>query len=127
VSVDVKALSAIINEEKLSAIACVKLDIEGAEVEVLTAVAAVAKEISPQWTVEFHDAPEFGLCSRVEVDRAIHSMEKQGFSVLTRNWPARTNVLFLDRNELGINLFVWFGVKWRYQWFAFLWRKLRRI
>ncbi len=127
VVVEVKTFLAIIDEENLAGISCVKLDIEGAEVEVLPAVAPVAGEISPQWTVEFHDEPEFGLCSKEEVDTAIHSMQENGFSVLVRNWPARTNVLFLDRRQLGISRFVWFWVKWRYQWFAFLWRKLRRL
>jgi len=127
VVVEVKTLLTIIDEEKLPKIALVKLDIEGAEVEVLPAVAPVAGEISPQWTVEFHDEPEFGLCSKEEVDTAIHSMQENGFSVLVRNWPARTNVLFLDRSQLKISPFTWFWVKWRYQWFAFFWRKLRRI
>lgn len=127
VVVEVKTLLTIIDEEKLPKIALVKLDIEGAEVEVLPAIAPVARKITPQWTVEFHDAPEFGLCSKEEVDTAIHSMQENGFSVLVRNWPARTNVLFLDRRQLGISRLVWFWVKWRYQWFAFFWRKLRRI
>ncbi|MCX6907899.1 MAG: FkbM family methyltransferase [Verrucomicrobia bacterium] len=127
VVVEVKTLLAIIAEEKLSGIACVKLDIEGMEVEVLPAIAPVAREISPQWTVEFHDEPEFGLCSKEEVDAAIRSMQEKGFSVLVRNWPARTNVLFLDRRQLGISRLVRFWVKWRYQWCAFLWRKLRGI
>jgi len=125
VVVEVKTLLAIIEEESLAGIACVKLDIEGAEVEVLPVVAPVVREISPQWTVEFHDEPEFGLCSKEEVDIAIRSMQENGFSVLVRNWTARTNVLFLDRNQLRISRFIWFWVKWRNQWFAYLWRKLR--
>ena len=127
VVVEVKTIAAIIEKEMLAKIACVKLDIEGAEVEVLPTVASVAREIGPQWTVEFHDEPEFGLCSKEEVDTAIRWMQESGFSVLVRNWPARTNVLFLDRRQLGISRFVWFWIKWRYQWFAFLWRKLRRL
>jgi hypothetical protein len=125
--VEVKTLSEIIAVEKLSGVSCVKLDIEGAEVEVLPAVAPVAKKISPQWTVEFHDEPEFGLCSKEEVDEAIRSMQANGFSVLVRNWPARTNVLFLDRRQLLISRFVWCWTKLRYQWLAFFWRKLRRV
>jgi FkbM family methyltransferase len=127
VLVHVRTLRAIIAEERLAEICCVKLDIEGAEVEVLPEVAPLAREISPEWTVEFHDEPEFALCSKQEVDRAIQSMRESGFSVLVRNWPARTNVLFLDRRKLGISPPVWFWIKLRYQWCAFLWRKLRRL
>lgn len=125
VVVSVKTLVTIIDEEKLAGIVCVKLDIEGAEVEVLPKLAPLASKISPQWTVEFHDAPEFGLCSKGEVNIAIRSMQESGFSVLVRNWPARTNVLFLDRSQLKVGRFVWLWVKWRYQYFAFLWRKFR--
>jgi FkbM family methyltransferase len=125
--VKVKTLTSIIEDGKLAKIACIKMDIEGTEVEVIPSVAPVARDISPQWTVEFHDAAEFGLCSKEEVDIAIHSMIAQGFSVLVRNWPARTNVLFVDRKQLKISASVWFFIKWRYQWLAFLWRKVRRL
>jgi FkbM family methyltransferase len=127
VVVQVKTLLMIIKEDRLTGIACVKLDIEGAEVEILPTIAPMAKELSPQWTVEFHDEPEFALCSKAEVDASISAMRASGFSVLVRNWPTRTNVLFLDRKQLEINNFTWFWIKCRYQWIAFLWRQLRRL
>lgn len=127
VEVRVRNLPTIIQEEELSDIVLVKLDIEGAEIEVLQGIAPTASKISPQWTVEFHDDPEFGLCSKAEVDSIIYSMKQNGFSVLIRNWPSRTNVLFVDRKQLKITTFKWLFVKLRYQVIAFLWRKFKRL
>jgi FkbM family methyltransferase len=127
VQVEVKTLQGIIDQEKAKNVVLVKLDIEGTEIEVLQTLASVAKQITPQWTVEFHDDPEFGLCSKNEVNSVIRSMRRNGFSVLVRNWPSRTNVLFLDRKQLGICALSWFGAMLRYQYLAYFWRKLRGI
>lgn len=122
-SVTMKSLVTVMNEQKLSHFSCVKLDIEGAEIDVLTSVAGMAEKISAQWTVEFHDADDLKLCTRVEVDNAIHSMRNNGFSVLVRNWPSRSNVLFLNRPALSIGIVQWLGMKIRYQYIAVLWRQ----
>jgi hypothetical protein len=90
---------------------------------VLMSLADMATKISPQWTVEFHDADGLKLCTRAEVNGAISSMKRHGFSVLVRNWPDRTNVLFLDRGALSIGLVRWTLLKLRYQYFAVLWRQ----
>ena len=123
VPVLVRPLFDILADTGTSRLACAKLDIEGGEIEVLRAVAGQAPKISPQWTVEFHDDPEFGLCTRAEVDGAVVAMRQSGFSVLIRNWPSRTNTLFLDRKALRIGLFEWWSIKFRYQYLAWLWRK----
>jgi FkbM family methyltransferase len=121
--VTMKSLPTIMDEESIRSFSCVKLDIEGAEIEVLTSLARTAGKMSPQWTVEFHDADDLKLCTRAEVDNAIRSMKSNGFSVLVRNWPDRTNVLFLDRPALSIGLVEWLFLKTRYQYLAVLWRK----
>ena len=118
-----KALKSVLYEHTISDVACVKLDIEGGEIDVLMSVGAYASQIAPQWTVEFHDGPEFQLCKATEVDAAIAAMKSAGFSVLVRNWPACTNVLFLKRDALSIGLFEWVALKIRYQYVAVVWRK----
>jgi FkbM family methyltransferase len=123
VHVDMKALKSVLYEHTISDVACVKLDIEGGEIDVLMSVGAYASQIAPQWTVEFHDGPEFQLCKATEVDAAIAAMRSAGFSVLVRNWPACTNVLFLKRDALSIGLFEWVALKIRYQYVAVVWRK----
>lgn len=127
VPVVAKSLSTILAETKVTRFACVKLDIEGAETDILAAIGPQAERISPQWTVEFHDGEEFGICTRAEVDMAIANMQSAGFDVLLRNWPSRSNVLFLDRRALSIGFLEWLALKLRYQYIARLWRALRGL
>jgi FkbM family methyltransferase len=126
VSVAMKPLDAILREKGISRLACVKVDIEGSEIDVLKAVGDSAKWISPQWTIEFHDDREFGLCTPAEVDEIIAAMTSNGFSVLVRNWPSRTNVLFVHRSALSIGFGEWIAIKFRYQYAAILWRIINR-
>jgi len=123
VRVDMKSLHTVLEEQAISGVACVKLDIEGGEIDVLMSIGACASQIAPQWSVEFHDGLEFGLCKRAEVNAAISEMKLGGFSVLIRNWPARTNVLFVNRKSLSIGLLEWVALKFRYQYLALVWRK----
>lgn len=123
-SVQMRPMDAILTERGLSRLACVKLDIEGGEIDVLNQMAPRAAKIAPQWTVEFHDHEQFRLSTPRQVDDVLAAMRRSGFSVLVRDWPHRTNVLFVDRRALGIPALSWWGIKFRYQYFARLWRKL---
>ena len=127
IPVQEKTIETVLEELGIYRFACVKLDIKGAEADLLKRINPVAREIAPQWTVEFHDDPEFSLCTATEVDAAISVMASSGFGVLVRNWPARTNVLFLDRKALSISHLQWISLKLRYQYLAFLWRRYTRF
>lgn len=127
VTVTMKSLNAVLRERGLSRLACVKVDIEGGEIDVLKSVVTDARRISPQWTVEFHDDLEFRLCKPVEVDATIAALRAEGFSVLVRNWPSRTNVLFVDRRGLSIPLLEWITIKIRYQYLAVVLRMVMRL
>ena len=61
------------------------------------------------------------------LDAAISGMAHSGFSHLVRDWPVRTNVLFLDRRALSISLLKWIGLKLRYQYLALAWRRYRNF
>ena len=124
--IPMKTLGTILKEAGISRSSCVKIDIEGGEIDVLKSVTGIARKISPQWTVEFHDDQEFQLCKSSEVDAAIATFKFDGFSVLVRNWPSRTNVLFLDRSALGISWLEWMLLVLRYQYVAVFWRIITR-
>jgi FkbM family methyltransferase len=127
VTAPMRSLQSLLREAGLSRLACVKLDIEGAELAVLGQLGPAARTITPQWTVEFHDDEEFKLSRPVEVDEVIGTMRRAGFAVLKRNWPSRSNVLFVDRRALSLSWTRWAAIKFRYQHLAWLWRKLRGL
>jgi FkbM family methyltransferase len=103
-----KSLASISEMLDITDFACIKLDIEGAEVDVINSSSSLICKATPQWTIEFHDGREFQMCTREEVTAAIGRLKKLGFGILVRNWPARTNVLCLDRRTLRIGLADWF-------------------
>jgi FkbM family methyltransferase len=64
-TVQVSTLQSIIEQEKIGRIALVKMDVEGVEAEVLSSISDVARNISPQWTVEFHEIGRASCRERV--------------------------------------------------------------
>lgn len=89
----------------------VKMDIEGAEVDVLwTTPINVLKRIA-QLTVEFHCHESFGFGRKADVMKVIRRMRRLGFVYLQFS-PTLVNVLFLNRHLLGISQFR--GVLWEF-------------
>jgi FkbM family methyltransferase len=79
-----------------------KVDIEGAEVEVLlTSPESVLRRFS-QITVEFHCDPVFGFGGRAEVERVIARMRSLGFECLWFDFTFR-DVLFVHHRQLGLS------------------------
>ena len=79
-----------------------KVDIEGAEVEVLlTSPESVLRRFS-QITVEFHCDPVFGFGGRAEVERVMARMRSLGFECLWFDFNYR-DVLFVNHRQLGLS------------------------
>lgn len=79
-----------------------KMDIEGAEVEVLlTSPESVLRRFS-QITVEFHCDPVFGFGGRAEVERVLARMRSLGFECLWFDFTLR-DVLFVNHRQLGLS------------------------
>lgn len=97
VEVPGRTLAGIVGELGLGRIDLLKMDIEGAELEVLAGVdPALMREVG-QMTVEFHGAREFGFGLSREVEEVIRRMEGMGFAWFDFSRPKRTDVLFLNR------------------------------
>lgn len=72
-----------------------KVDIEGAEVEVFDTTADDVLLAMRQITVEFHDDPVFGYDLRGGVRRVLARLKRLGFLCLNFERPRTVNVLFL--------------------------------
>jgi FkbM family methyltransferase len=75
----------------------VKIDIEGAEVEVLKACSAETLERLGQITVEFHCDPSFGFELSSGTEEVRERLDRLGFVVLDFSGGNRNNVLFINR------------------------------
>jgi FkbM family methyltransferase len=97
VEVPGRTLASLVDELGLERIDLLKMDIEGAELEVLAGVDPALMGRVGQMTVEFHGAREFGFGLSREVEEVIRRMEGMGFAWFDFSRPKRTDVLFLNR------------------------------
>jgi hypothetical protein len=71
-----------------------KLDIEGAEVEVLQSAHPSDLTACGQLTVEFHDNTD--PTARRDVDCACKRLRSEGYGVVNANWPFANDMLFVN-------------------------------
>ena len=103
VRVEAKTLEALLLETGCKQVDVLKMDIEGAEVEVLRRVPlSVLRQIG-QITVEFHGHSEFGFEIRRDVEEVIDRVTKGGFIVLDFSYGTRRDVLFINKALLRIS------------------------
>jgi FkbM family methyltransferase len=76
----------------------IKLDVEGAEIGILESATASDLARCGQLTVEFHDKrPPF---TRRDVDRVCRRLRRQGYRIVTANWPKVDDVLFVNLKRM---------------------------
>ena len=82
-------------EHGIEHIDLLKVDIEGAEIAVLSAMTDSMLQAIHQITIEFHSA--FGAYAEVAVDRVIERLRDLGFAFYDFYQPRYTNSLFIHR------------------------------
>ena len=103
VAVEAKTLAEIMAHFGLGRLNLLKLDIEGAEVEILENCPPEVLRRIDQITVEFHCAPVFGFGGRDQVEAVMRRLSKLGFSryVFEEDY---TDVAFIAHRNLGTSL-----------------------
>jgi FkbM family methyltransferase len=91
-----KRLETILAEISEPRIDLLKVDIEGAEIEMLTTADPARLRAIGQITVEFHGDSAFGFGMNREVGQAIQRLGQLGFVALNFSRPLRTDVLFVN-------------------------------
>jgi len=95
----------------------VKMDIEGAEMEVLASTADMTLQTIPQLSVEFHDFTAASGVRATDVRRAIGRMNRLGFVSLVCSFWTRGDVLFLNTRFFDISVlrrgFLHINARWR--------------
>jgi FkbM family methyltransferase len=130
VEVPARTLASIFAEIGQRRVDVLKMDIEGAEVEVLESLPKPLLQTIGQITVEFHSAEVFGFNIRAGVERVIRSLETNGFLWLDFSCGSRSNVLFINRGVHAVSR--WQALCWRlWYWtaprrlFYTLWQSLK--
>jgi FkbM family methyltransferase len=76
----------------------VKLDVEGAEVEVLQTVRPSDLAACSQLTVEFHEKRP--PMTQHDFDRVCHRLRSEGYGIVKANWPYVNDVLFVNLKRM---------------------------
>lgn len=127
VSVPAETLETIVAEFKLAHIDLLKMDIEGAEIDVLTSLSREVLDHIGQITVEFHCAPDLGLTPEADVERVITFMKHAGFICMDFSEGSRRDVLLINRKHHDMHVLrriMWWLRTSRPRWLTSLWRRL---
>lgn len=125
IMVEIRTLRELFARHPNAPVSFVKMDIEGAELDVLLREDADVLTRIHQLTVEFHDL--FDPSSLPRLLEAVRRMEELGF--LTLQFSIRTfgDVLFLNKRHLILNIITKFWILLRFRWIRGLGRMARRM
>mgnify|MGYP000931830116 CR=1 FL=1 len=111
----------------LTRIDLLKMDIEGAEIEVIPSIPRQTLANIGQITVEFHSHPMFGFSLVQAVEDAIAHLEKNGFLAMDFSEGTRRDVLFINRRICAVpwrQRLMWKLRTHRPAWLTKLWHRV---
>ena len=97
IEVEALPLDRLVEIAGIDKIDLLKMDIEGAEIDVIHSISRPLLEKIGQITVEFHSDPMFGFSLVREVEGAMAYLEKNGFACMDFSEGTRRDVLFVNR------------------------------
>jgi FkbM family methyltransferase len=109
VEVRARTLDSIAADLPAGRIDLVKMDVEGAEVEVLGSASRETLRRIGQVTVEFHSDPQFDFDLATGVEAAIRRLRREGFMAIDFSSGRRLDVLFLNVGLLGLSRWAAWG------------------
>ncbi len=114
------SLDDLMREQKLERIDLLKIDVEGAEIEILLGLAENVLARIRQITVEFHAHTLELLSNRAEetqkVQEVIARLRRHGFFTVNRSSPFFIDVLFVNRAACGLSVVQAGLLKGREEW-----------
>jgi hypothetical protein len=104
VIVPARTIGSLLRELGWNRVDLIKMDIEGAEVQVLNSLGPEVLGCVGQITIEFHSDPVFGFQMHRQVEDCLKRMQKLGFLVIDFTFPARVDVLMINTNLIKVPL-----------------------
>ena len=93
------SLEEYLREKSIENVSLLKMDIEGAEIDILKKVGRQTLEKIDQLTVEFHDFLDPSMIP--DVEEIINKLESIGFICLCFDYPRHENTLFVSKKVLS--------------------------
>lgn len=126
VTADAITFVELMKQAGLTKIDLLKMDIEGAEIEVIHSIPRDVLRNIGQITVEFHSDPMFGFSLVRAVEGAIRYLQKTGFAAMDFSEGTRRDVLFVNQHLHPLPFrerFMWRLRTQRPGWLAAMWLK----
>jgi len=94
-------LDEFLKGQNLTSVDLLKMDIEGAEIDVMDSCSDDLLQSISQMTIEFHDFN--GMASKEDVSRVIRRLESLGFLCFVMSRTTHDDVCFVNRNRCAIS------------------------
>lgn len=101
VAVPSERLDEFLKEQNLTSVDLLKMDIEGAEIDVVDSCSDELLQNVSQMTIEFHDFN--GMASQEDVSRVVRRLEGLGFLCFVMSRATHDDVCFANRNRCAIS------------------------
>lgn len=103
VHVPARTFAALLDEIGWDYVDLVKMDIEGAEVDVLNSVDATLLNRIGQLAVEFHGDSTFRFGLGPQVEQCLKRLQDAGFIIVDFTYPRRIDVLLINTNRIPVS------------------------
>ena len=103
VAIRARTVASILDEIGWDSVDLIKMDIEGAEVQVLDSLGTDVLDRIKQLTIEFHSARDFGFNLHDKVEACLKRLRKLGFCVMDFSLPGRYDVLLINTKHIKLD------------------------
>ena len=104
ISIKCQSLKTFVDENNIHNIDLLKMDIEGAEIDVLMSIDEILIDRISQMTVEFHEKQFITENEICRIKSVINKMRRYGMYCINFTKPRYTDVLFINLNHISLNI-----------------------
>lgn len=104
ISIQCRSLITFVKENKIQNIDLLKIDVEGAEIDILMSIDKMLMDKISQISVEFHEKQFDTLKEISRINAVIKQMKSYGMFVINFTKPRYANILIVNLNHLSINM-----------------------
>ena len=105
INIQCRSLQTFVKENKIQNIDLLKIDVEGAEIDILLAVDEILMDRISQISVEFHEKQFDTIKEIPKINAVINQLKSYGMFVINFTKPHYSDVLIVNLNHIPINIF----------------------
>lgn len=104
INIQCRSLKTFVEENKIQNIDLLKIDVEGAEIDILMSIDKMLMDKISQISVEFHEKQFDTIKEIPKINAVINQLKSYGMFVINFTKPHYTDVLIVNLNHISINI-----------------------